>query len=50
MTGEEWMRILLAMAILTALVVFPIVMIWREERRKRRNQAQPSEQARATHD
>ena len=49
-TGEEWMRILLAMAILTALFVFPIVMIWRDERRKRRNQAQESEQARATHD
>lgn len=40
MTGEEWMRVLFAMAILTALFVFPIVTIWRNERRKRRSNAQ----------
>ena len=36
MTAEEWMRILLAMGILTAMFVFPIVTIWHNERRKRR--------------
>lgn len=36
MSAEEWMRILLAMGILTAMFVFPIVTIWHNERRKRR--------------
>ena len=50
MTAEEWMRILLAMGILAAMFVFPIVMIWRDERRKRRGQAEESKEAPATQD
>ncbi|HKF31331.1 MAG TPA: hypothetical protein VKB37_03060 [Jatrophihabitantaceae bacterium] len=50
MTAEEWMRVLLAMGILTAMFVFPIVMIWRDERRKRRSQAHESEEVSATRD
>lgn len=46
MTGEEWMRVLFAMAILAALFAFPIAMIWRDERRKRRSQARESGEAR----
>jgi hypothetical protein len=44
-TGEEWMRIVFAMAILAALFAFPVVMIWRDERRKRRSHSQKSGEA-----
>lgn len=35
MTAEEWGRLLIAMALLAALFAFPIITIWRDERRKR---------------
>ncbi len=38
MTAEEWRGILLALAIFAAMFIFPIVTIWRDERRKRREE------------
>jgi hypothetical protein len=49
-TAEEWTRILLAMGILAAMFGFPIVMIWRDERRKRRRNAEVREESSATRD
>ena len=42
------MRVLLAMGLLAALFVFPILMIWRDERRKRRSEVRASEEVPAT--
>lgn len=42
------MRLLLAMGLLAALFVFPILMIWRDERRKRRTEASAAEEVSAT--
>lgn len=44
------MRILLAMGILAAMFLFPIVTIWHNERRKRRLEAQDREGSSATQD
>jgi type II secretory pathway component PulL len=44
MTGEEWRGVLLALAIFAAMFGFPIVTIWRDERRKRRAEAEPAAQ------
>jgi preprotein translocase subunit YajC len=49
-TAEEWTRILLAMGILAAMFGFPIVMIWRDERRKRQRNAEVREESSATRD
>lgn len=38
MSGEEWLRLLLAVGLLAALFVFAIVTIWLDERRKRRSE------------
>jgi hypothetical protein len=35
MSAEEWGRVMIAMALLAALFAFPIISIWRDERRKR---------------
>jgi len=48
MSGQEWIRVLLAMGLLAAMFVFPILMIWRDERRKRRSEAHASEEVPAT--
>lgn len=45
MRSEEWMRVLLAMGLLAAMFVFPIVSIALDERRKRRAEAAVSEPA-----
>jgi len=42
------MRVLFAMGLLATLFVFPILMIWRDERRKRRSEAHASEEVPAT--
>jgi len=42
------MRLLLAMGLLAALFVFPIVTIWRDDRRKRRTEAHAVEEVSAT--
>lgn len=47
MTGEEWTRILLALGILSAMFVFPIVTLWRDERRKRRQEAEAAQDSAA---
>lgn len=48
MTSEEWRGILIALAIFAAMFGYPIVTLWRDERRKRRAEdevtAQPSEE------
>jgi hypothetical protein len=44
MTAEEWGRLMLAMAILGALFAFPIISIWHDERRKRRDSAEPTQE------
>jgi len=49
-TAEEWMRILFAMGILSAMFGFPIVTIWRSERRKRRQQAHDPGSESAVHE
>jgi hypothetical protein len=43
MSGEEWLRLMVAMAILGALFAFPIIAIWRDERRKRHDDEYPAE-------
>jgi hypothetical protein len=50
MSGQEWLRLMLAMGLLAALFVFPIVTIWMDERRKRRNQTPEPEEVWATLD
>jgi hypothetical protein len=42
MTASEWRGILLALAIFAAMFIFPIVTIWRDERRKRRAGQDPT--------
>ena len=48
MTSEEWRGILIALGIFVAMFGFPIISLWRDERRKRRAEdnvtAQPSEE------
>ena len=36
MTSEEWRGIVIALAIFVAMFSFPIITLWRDERRKRR--------------
>ena len=47
MTSEEWRGIVIALAIFVAMFSFPIITLWRDERRTRRAAdtvtAQPSE-------
>jgi hypothetical protein len=38
-TAEEWGRLMLAMGLLAVLFAFPVITIWRDERRKRRERA-----------